>query len=155
RGSLSVPLERLISYLGCESDEDNEPIFGWAGWDHLQRAQALAALYIKRRDGEGWQKDRLTPMLAGLLELLPWIKQWRNEPSDEYGGLRMGDYFQQFLDAGCRHLGLTHDELRAWRPPRKNGSRPRSASSTAVDTAKAKVPDRRTRAGSVTPDGRD
>lgn len=32
RGKLDVPEERLISYPGCESDEDGEPVQGWAGW---------------------------------------------------------------------------------------------------------------------------
>jgi hypothetical protein len=137
RGKLDVPRERFISYPGCESDEDHQPVYGWAGWDHLQRAQALAALHLKRKDGEGWQKERLTPMLAGLLELIPWVKQWHNEPSDEFGGLRMGDYFQQFLDGECRQLGLTHDDLRAWRPPRKT----RAARTTKARPAPAPLAD--------------
>ncbi|MBK8233294.1 MAG: BREX-2 system adenine-specific DNA-methyltransferase PglX [Candidatus Eisenbacteria bacterium] len=45
RGKLDVPKERFISYPGCESDEDGEPIYGWAGWDHLQRAAALVDLF--------------------------------------------------------------------------------------------------------------
>ena len=44
---------------------------------------------------------------AGLLQLLPWIKQRPNEPSEEYGGMRLGDFFEGFLDGGCRTLGLT------------------------------------------------
>ena len=119
RGSLDVPKERFISYPGCESDQDREAVYGWAGWNHLQQAQALAALYQKRRAEESWVRDRLTPMLAGLLELIPWVKQWHNEPSDEFGGLRLGDYFETFLDGQCRELGLTRDELRAWRPAGK------------------------------------
>jgi hypothetical protein len=55
-------------------------------------------------------------MLAGLLELLPWVKQWHNEPSDAYGGMRLGDFFEGFLDGECRTLGMTRDDLRAWRP---------------------------------------
>jgi hypothetical protein len=119
RGKLDVPKERFISYPGCESDQDSEPVYGWAGWNHLQQAQALAALYQKRKQEEAWGKDRLTPMLAGLLELIPWIKQWHNEPSDEYAGMRLGDFFDSFLDAECRSLGLTRDNLRAWRPEAK------------------------------------
>jgi len=65
RGKLDVPKERFISYPGCESDEDQEPVYGWAGWNHLQRAQALAALYQDRKTREGWPKERLLPMLAG------------------------------------------------------------------------------------------
>jgi len=116
RGKLDVPKERFISYPGCESDEDKEPVYGWAGWTHLEQAQALAALYQKRKTEESWGKDRLTPMLAGILELVPWVKQWHNEPSAEFGGLRLGDYFEGFVDGECHALGLTQEDLRAWRP---------------------------------------
>lgn len=119
RGKLDVPEERFISYPGCESDNDSEPVYGWAGWDHLQRAKALASLYLNRKDVEGWAADRLTPVLAGLLELIPWVKQWHNEPSEEFGGLRMGDYYEQFLDGECRLHALTYDDLRSWRPTKK------------------------------------
>ena len=117
RGKLDVPKERFISYPGCESDEDKEPVFGWAGWNHLQQGLALAALYQKRKQ-ESWGKERLAPVLAGLLELIPWIRQWHNEQDPDYGG-RRADYFEAFLDGECHALGLTRDELRAWRPPEK------------------------------------
>lgn len=119
RGKLDVPKERFISYPGCESDEDKEPVYGWAGWNHLQQAQALAALYQKRKTEETWGKERLTPILAGLLELIPWVKQWHNEPSADFGGLRLGDYFETFLDGECHALGLTRGDVRAWRPAEK------------------------------------
>jgi hypothetical protein len=122
RGKLDVPKERFISYPGCESEEDGEPLYGWAGWNHLQRAQALATLYQSRKTEEGWGADRLTPMLAGLDELLPWVKQWHNEPDAEFG-LRLGDYFESFLETECRALGLTRDDLRAWRPAEKTRGR--------------------------------
>jgi hypothetical protein len=145
---LNVPKERFISYPGCESDNDGEPVYGWAGWDHLQRAKALATLYLNRRDQEGWTADRLTPMLAGLLELIPWVKQWHNEPSEEFGGLRMGDYYKQFLDGECRRHGLTHDDLRAWRPAKKaRGSGKAAAKARA---AKANAEDSNGKAGEVT-----
>ena len=124
RGKLDVPKERFISYPGCESDEDGEPLYGWAGWNHLQRAQALAALYLRRRDADGWPRDRLTPMLAGLHELIPWLLQWHNEPSADFDGLRMGDYFQQFLSDELRKHSLTPTDLRAWRPAKKTKRRP-------------------------------
>jgi hypothetical protein len=120
RGKLDVPKERFISYPGCESDEDHEPLYGWAGWDHLQQAQALASLYEQRKS-EGWDKQRLTPMLAGLLELLPWLKQWHNEPSAAYDGQRLGDYFEQYLDGEHALHGLSREDLRAWRPVAKSG----------------------------------
>ena len=153
RGKLDVPKERFISFPGCESDEDYEPVYGWAGWDYLQRAQALAQLYNDRR-AEGWRADRkdekpnaaaddqaddsdekpdkkpfddrLVPMLAGLLELLPWLLQWHNEPSEELGGQRPGEQFALFLEGQCAEWGLTHEDLRTWRPKAK---RARAASS--------------------------
>ncbi len=115
RGKLDVPKERFISYPGCESDQDKEPVYGWAGWDHLQRAVALAGLYQDRKQREGWSKDRLLPMLAGLLELLPWLKQWHHEPSADLGGERPCDQFEGFLNAECAEHGFTHDQLRSWR----------------------------------------
>jgi hypothetical protein len=130
RGKLDVPKERFISYPGCESDHDSEPVYGWAGWNHLQRAQALASLYQKRKTEEGWTAERLTPMLAGLLELLPWIKQWHNEPDAKFDGQRMGDFFAQFLDGECQAQGLTHADLEAWRATKKTAARKNAAVAT-------------------------
>jgi hypothetical protein len=122
RGKLDVPKERFVSYPGCESDEDKEPVYGWAGWNHLQQAIALATLYLKRKQGEAWGKDRLVPMLAGLDELLPWIWQWHPDPTPESGGVKPGQYIADFLSAQCQELGVTLDEVRAWRPEsKKNG----------------------------------
>jgi hypothetical protein len=126
RGKLDVPKERFISYPGCESEHDAQPVYGWAGWSHLQRIQALALLYQDRKSSEGWPAARLAPMLAGMLALLPWVQQWHNDPDPGFDGLRMGDYFASFVQAQCGELGLTLDDLRAWRPTaRKAGSRPR------------------------------
>src|SRR5262249_32283084 len=79
RGKLDVPKERFISYPHCQRDTDPTPVIAWAGWDHLQQARALATYYVQMKESEGWTKERLTPLLAGLLEVLPWLKQWHNE----------------------------------------------------------------------------
>jgi hypothetical protein len=140
RGKLDVPKERFISYPGCESDEDGEPVYGWAGWDHAQRAQALVALYQDRKTREGWGiRDRktregwgvqeLTPMLAGVLELLPWLEQWHNEPSPEFD-TTVFEAYDAFLDAELRDLDLTRDDLRAWRPPEKKKKKRRAKKKT-------------------------
>ena len=135
RGKLDVPKERFISYPGCESDQDGEPVYGWAGWNHLQQAQALAALYQKRKTEEAWPKERLVPLLAGLAELLPWIHQWHNDPSDEYGGMRLGDFFQTFLEGELRALTLTPESLRAWRPtPKTRAKSPQKPQKSATPT---------------------
>ena len=33
----------------------------------------------------GWPPERLQPLLAGLLELVPWLEQWHNELDPAYG----------------------------------------------------------------------
>jgi hypothetical protein len=115
RGKLDVPKERFILYPGAERADDPTPVVGWAGWDHLQQAQALAAYYVDRQN-EGWSPERLTPLLAGLLDLVPWLQQWHNDVDPQFN-MRLGDYFADYVDQQARALGLTLDALRAWTPP--------------------------------------
>ncbi|KIG17731.1 putative DNA methylase [Enhygromyxa salina] len=136
RGPLDVPKERFISYPGCESDKDSEPVYGWAGWDHAQRAEALAALYVDRKDNEAWTKERLQPMLAGLLELLPWVKQWHPEPDPDTGE-PFGVFLEQWLEGECRLHGFTHDDLRDWRPPTTRGRKKKKTAKKKTAKKKA------------------
>ncbi len=121
RGKLDVPKERFISYPGAERDDDRSPLIGWAGWDHLQRAQALATLYQERKNQDGWEKERLQPLLAGLLELVPWLRQWHNGQDDDPAKDRAGDAYATFVETEARALGFTLDDLRAWRPEERKG----------------------------------
>lgn len=116
RGGLDVPKERFVSFPHCARDADPSLPILWAGHDYLARARALAALYIERKESDGWPAARLMPMLAGLLELVPWLKQWHNE-IDAETSLRMGDYFEGYVEEQARELGLTLHTLRAWTPP--------------------------------------
>lgn len=115
RGGLDVPKERWVSYPGCERGADLSLVIAWAGWDHLQQATALAAYYLDMKDNEGWEPVRLQPLLAGLLALVPWLKQWHNDYDSEHA-TRMGDYFESFVIDEVRALSCTLDELRAWKP---------------------------------------
>jgi hypothetical protein len=116
RGGLDVPKERWVSYPGCERGADGSLPIGWAGWDHLQQAMALASYFIDMKEREGWSPERLQPLLAGLLELLPWLKQWHNEMNPDFGA-RMGDYYESFVTDEARALQFTLDDLRGWKPP--------------------------------------
>ncbi|MBX3168152.1 MAG: BREX-2 system adenine-specific DNA-methyltransferase PglX [Candidatus Eremiobacteraeota bacterium] len=122
RGKLDVPKERFICYPGAEREADGSVVLGWAGWNYLQRAQALAGYALERREQDGWEKDQLTPLLAGLAELLPWLKQWHNEV-DPHSGERMGDYFESFLSEQLRELDLPSKDLSNWRPAQKGAAR--------------------------------
>lgn len=115
RGSLDVPKERWVSYPGCERGADGSLVIAWAGWDHLQQATALATYFIDMKEREGWSRERLQPLLAGVLELVPWLKQWHNEMNAEFG-TRMGDYYESFVTDEARALQFTLDDLRAWKP---------------------------------------
>ena len=115
RGGLDVPKERWVSYPGCERGADASLPLAWAGWNHLQQATALAACYLEMKETEGWEAARLQPLLAGLLELVPWLKQWHNEVDPVFGE-RMGDYYAGFVGDEARALGFTPDDLRGWKP---------------------------------------
>lgn len=118
RGKLDVPRERFISYPCLERDSDTTAVVGWAGWDHLGQAKALVALYQHRRDQDGWPADRLAPILAGLAELIPWLRQWHNHIDPDLG-IGLGDYFADYLAGETHRNGLSPDDLAGWRPPEK------------------------------------
>jgi hypothetical protein len=115
RGGLDVPKERWISYPGCERGADGSLVIAWAGWDHLQHATAIASYYLDMKDSEGWPPERLQPLLAGILELVPWLEQWHNEVDPVYGE-RMGHYYKGFVSEESRAQGFTLDDLKAWKP---------------------------------------
>mgnify|MGYP001218906493 CR=1 FL=1 len=125
RGGLDVPKERWVSYPGCERGADTSLPIAWAGWNHLQQATALAAYYLEMKEKEGWEPARLQPLLAGLLELAPWLEQWHNENDPVYGE-RMGTYYRDFVNEEARTLGFTLNDLRGWKPvaaPARRGRR--------------------------------
>lgn len=130
RGKLDVPKERFISYPGCERDEDPSPVYLWAGYDHLGQAQALVALLDDARNRYGWPRERLIPLLAGLDELIPWLKQWHNHLDPNFG-VKLGDYFEEYLRGECQSLDIPRADLTAWRPPapaKGRGRKKKSAS---------------------------
>ena len=116
RGGLEVPKERFFSFPHCGRDADPSLPVIWAGYDHLARALAIASWYVERKDSDGWPAERLAPLLAGLLELVPWLRQWHNDIDSE-SGLRMGDYFRGYVEEEARQLSLTLDDLQTWAAP--------------------------------------
>ena len=62
---------------------------------------------------------QLITLLAALIELRPCNKQCHNEPNANFDGLRMGDYFEGFINEEARNLGKTVAEIKAWVPPAK------------------------------------
>ncbi|WP_443033656.1 BREX-2 system adenine-specific DNA-methyltransferase PglX [Streptomyces sp. CA2R101] len=119
RGKLDVPKERFISYAtGAISGTPN--LFGWAGWDHREQAQALATYFTNHN---GLSSEEMTPLLAGLLELQPWLDQWHDDFDPLYGSSPAA-FFAGYRSTQQGEHGLTDDDLRAWRPtPAARGRR--------------------------------
>jgi hypothetical protein len=112
-GKLDVPKECWISFPYCEG-ADGTQVIAWAGYDHLQLARAVSVYYVDIQERLGGRDDpRLVPLLACLIELLPWLKQWHNDVDPEFG-MRMGDYFEGFIQEEARQMGKTLDQIRAW-----------------------------------------
>ena len=134
-----MPKERFISYPGAERETDASLVVGWAGWNHLDRARALAAWYLQaRRDGR--DAAHLTPLLAGLAELVPWLKQWYDEPNPDPALDRPGTQIAALVDTEMRSLGLTAQDLTAWRPEKKRSGRAKKAA-TLMPSSRARTPD--------------
>ncbi|RKN35099.1 BREX-2 system adenine-specific DNA-methyltransferase PglX [Streptomyces hoynatensis] len=109
RGKLDVPKERFVSY-GTANVQSPE-LYGWAGWDHLEQALALAS-YVQQA---GLGEEEIVPYLAGLLELQPWLDQWYGKYDPEFGASPAAEILA-FRQQKQGELGLTDDALRAWRP---------------------------------------
>ncbi len=133
RGPLDVPKERFVSYPHAEREADASLPLAWAGWTALQQAHALAAWYNDLADVEGADAARVTPVLAGLAELVPWLRQWYNDVDQEFGQ-RLGDFYGEFVVTELHRHGLTAQALRDWRPPatarRRRATRTRRAAAS-------------------------
>nr|WP_079183175.1 BREX-2 system adenine-specific DNA-methyltransferase PglX [Streptomyces sp. TSRI0281] len=111
RGKLDVPKERFISYAtGAISGVPD--LFGWAGWDHREQAQALTTYFT---NDDRLSAEEMVPLLAGLLELQPWLGQWHNTFDPLYSGTPAA-FFAGYRSAQQGEHGLTDDDLRDWRP---------------------------------------
>ncbi|MBM0236308.1 BREX-2 system adenine-specific DNA-methyltransferase PglX [Micromonospora sp. ATA32] len=110
RGKLDVPKERFISYPQAGRDSDGSELLGWAGWDHLKQAQALATVYLDRKTQEAWPAHRLLPLLAGLAEIEPWLHQWHTDEQPAYLG-SPADFFTSFIDTELAQLSADRSAL--------------------------------------------
>ncbi len=138
RGKLDVPKERWVSFPNCEGP-DGTLVVAWAGYDHLQLARAVSAYYVDVQERLGGRDDpRLVPLLACLIELLPWLKQWHNEIDPEFG-VPMGDYFEGFIQEEARQLGKTVPEIKAWKPPQRTARRPRASGAGTRSTTRRRT----------------
>jgi len=102
--------------LAASPDGDDSLLLGWAGWDHKDRAQTVVNLVLDRSDESGWSVDKITPLLAGLAEVMPWVMQWHGEFDKEWYSVP-AEEFAAFLTDQCSRFSLRQEDLTAWRPP--------------------------------------
>lgn len=125
RGKLDVPKERFVSVTGAEREVgagDSSAVFAWAGFDHAQMAQSLATLLHQRRTNDGWDGERLIPLIAALDEVVPWVTQWH--PDVDPGlGQPLGTFYRDQVDQALASIGATRETLVEWRPPTKQRGR--------------------------------
>ena len=133
RGKLDMPKERFISYPLASPDSDTSMLLGWAGWDHREQAHALVTLIEERSTADGWDASRLTPLLAGLAEIMPWVRQWHDEIDDRFGISTVEAYEAYLADQREKHR-LTEEELTSWTGPPVRRGRPRKP--RAAETGK-------------------
>jgi hypothetical protein len=115
RGKLDVPKERFISYPLASPDRDGSLLLGWAGWDHQEQAHALMTLIEDRSSKDGWDKDKLTPLVAGLAEVMPWVRQW-HVGTDPDSGINIAEAYDAYLEDQRIKYGLSEEMLRTWTP---------------------------------------
>lgn len=126
RGKLDVPKERFVAYPGVGRPGDRTAVVGWAGWDHAQQAQALAR-ELTTLQGQGAEPADLIPLVAGLVELEPWLRQWHSAVVPEFG-MSPAAAIGGLVDGMLQQLGTTRSDLDAWRPASAaRGRRPRTS----------------------------
>jgi hypothetical protein len=116
RGKLDVPKERFISYPYSGPESDKSTLLGWAGWDHREQAHTLIATIEDRASTDGWDGPRLTPLIAGLAEVMPWVRQWHNELDPAFGQ-SPADAYDAYLATQREKYALTDEVLASWSPP--------------------------------------
>lgn len=115
RGKLDVPKERFIAYPSVAREGDATPVFGWAGWSHRDQALAIAR-EIPVQQALGADDEALVPLVAGLVELEPWLMQWHSEIEPQFGA-SPASVISGVVDQYLARMEKTRDQVTAWTPP--------------------------------------
>jgi hypothetical protein len=130
RGKLDVPKERFIFYPGTARTGDASPVLGWAGWDHAEQAIALARL-LTDQEALGAAAAAVEPLLAGLVELEPWLHQWHAQIDPAFGASPASS-ISGLLEQKLAEYGRTRDDVTRWAPTATARGRRKRAPSGAA-----------------------
>ncbi|MEV7871762.1 BREX-2 system adenine-specific DNA-methyltransferase PglX [Streptomyces sp. NPDC088124] len=114
RGSLDIPRERFVSYPGAVADGDGL-LIGWSGWSDTDRVHVLLDLVGVLRQQSHPSVHQIAPLLAGIQELIPWIRQWQ-ALAGPGADLDHAEAFQREFDGLRTALGISTHHLTSWRP---------------------------------------
>ncbi|WP_304106584.1 BREX-2 system adenine-specific DNA-methyltransferase PglX [Mycolicibacterium bacteremicum] len=114
RGKLDVPKERFIAYPGVAREGDPTLVLGWAGWSHRDQALALAR-EIPVQQALGADDAALEPLVAGLVELEPWLAQWHSEIEPQFGA-SPASVITGVVDQYLARMEETRDQVTEWTP---------------------------------------
>jgi len=114
RGKLDVPKERFIAFPGSFYSEDTTASYGWAGWDHGERGQAIAR-FATELNRAGAPDDQVIPLVGALVEIEPWLRQWHDK-IDARSGVSPAVAVTAVVNSLLDRLGLGRDAISEWRP---------------------------------------
>jgi hypothetical protein len=115
RGKLDVPKEHFVAYPGVAREGDPTTVLGWAGWSHRDQALALAR-EIPLQQALGADDAALVPLVAGLVELEPWLAQLHAEIEPQFGA-SPASVIAGVVDQYLARMEKTRDQVTAWTPP--------------------------------------
>lgn len=68
------------------------------------------SVYLDRKTQEAWPAERLLPLLAGLVEIEPWLHQWHTDEQAAYMGSPAA-LFTTFIDGDLAQLSFDRSAL--------------------------------------------
>jgi hypothetical protein len=74
------------------------------------------ALIEDRSAKDGWGGEKLTSLIAGLAEVMPWVRQW-HAGADPDSGINIAEAYDAYLEDQRIRYGLSEEDLRTWSPP--------------------------------------
>ncbi|HEX3959487.1 MAG TPA: BREX-2 system adenine-specific DNA-methyltransferase PglX [Trebonia sp.] len=136
RGKLDAAKERFISYPMAGPGSDSL-LLGWVGWDHREQAHALITLIEERSAADGWDASRLKPLLAGLIEVMPWVRQWHGEANGRFD-ISPAEEYDAYLATQREKYRLTEEDLSKWTAPPVRRGRPPKTHAAGAGNREAK-----------------
>ncbi|MGW3282487.1 BREX-2 system adenine-specific DNA-methyltransferase PglX [Nocardia rhamnosiphila] len=114
RGKWDIPRERFVSYPDLDTKGESL-LLGWSGWSDTDRVRVLLDLVGALQQQPRPSAYQIAPLLVGIQELIPWVRQWEG-PTEPVEGLDYIGPYQRELESLRTVFGLSSHDLSSWRP---------------------------------------